>query len=47
MNLSLCTTIETQIEEELQAFSRCARTADPKEGVSAFVEKRNAVFKAN
>ena len=34
-----------QMEHELQAFSRCARGADLKEGVTAFVEKRKAVFK--
>ena len=33
-----------QMEQELQAFSRCARGADLKEGVSAFVEKRKPVF---
>jgi enoyl-CoA hydratase/carnithine racemase len=45
MNQSLATSIETQMEEELFAFSRCARTADLKEGVTAFVEKRKPVFK--
>jgi len=45
MNQSLATSIETQMEEELFAFSRCARTADLKEGVTAFMEKRMPVFK--
>jgi enoyl-CoA hydratase/carnithine racemase len=45
MNQSLAPSIETQIEEELFAFSRCARTADLKEGVTAFVEKPKPVFK--
>ena len=36
-----------QMEQELQAFSRCARGADLKEGVSAFVEKRKPVFSGN
>jgi len=45
INQSFATTIETQMEEELQAFSRCARGADLKEGVTAFVEKRKPVFK--
>ncbi|SRR5258706_229302 len=37
--------LDAQMEEELQAFSRCARGADFKEGVTAFVEKRKPVFK--
>ena len=36
--------MDAQMEQELQAFSRCARNADLKEGVSAFVEKRKPVF---
>lgn len=47
MNQSLATSIETQMEEELFAFSRCARTADLKEGVTAFVEKRKPVFRGH
>jgi 2-(1,2-epoxy-1,2-dihydrophenyl)acetyl-CoA isomerase len=34
-----------QMEQELQAFSRCARGGDLKEGVTAFMEKRKPVFK--
>jgi 2-(1,2-epoxy-1,2-dihydrophenyl)acetyl-CoA isomerase len=45
MNQSFATSIETQMEEELFAFSRCARTNDLKEGVTAFVEKRRPAFK--
>lgn len=45
INQSFATTIETQMEDELQAFSRCARGADFKEGVAAFVEKRKPGFK--
>ena len=37
--------LDAQMEEELQAFSRCARGADLKEGVTAFVEKRRPVFR--
>jgi 2-(1,2-epoxy-1,2-dihydrophenyl)acetyl-CoA isomerase len=37
--------MEAQMEEELFAFGRCAVTSDLKEGVSAFVEKRKAVFR--
>ncbi|HKB83622.1 MAG TPA: enoyl-CoA hydratase [Burkholderiales bacterium] len=36
--------LDAQMEQELQAFSRCARGHDLKEGVSAFVEKRKPVF---
>lgn len=36
--------LDAQMEQELQAFSRCARGPDLKEGVSAFVEKRKPVF---
>lgn len=45
INQSFASTIETQMEEELQAFSRCARGADLKEGVTAFMEKRKPHFK--
>ncbi len=36
--------METQMEEELFAFARCARTADFADGVTAFVEKRKPQF---
>ena len=45
LNQSLERSLETQMEEELQAFARCAVTADLAEGVAAFVEKRKPVFK--
>ena len=45
MNQSLSASMETQMEEELFAFARCARTQDLAEGVTAFVEKRKPVFK--
>ncbi len=45
MNASVGTSIETQMEQELMAFARCARTADLREGVAAFVEKRKPVFR--
>lgn len=44
MNASLSHGMETQMEEELFAFARCARTADLAEGVTAFVHKRKPVF---
>jgi 2-(1,2-epoxy-1,2-dihydrophenyl)acetyl-CoA isomerase len=39
--------LDAQMEQELQAFSRGARGADLKEGVTAFVEKRKPVFKGS
>jgi 2-(1,2-epoxy-1,2-dihydrophenyl)acetyl-CoA isomerase len=39
--------LDAQMEQELQAFSRCSRGHDLKEGVSAFVEKRKPAFSGN
>jgi len=36
--------VESQMDEELRAFARCARSADFAEGVTAFVEKRQPKF---
>jgi 2-(1,2-epoxy-1,2-dihydrophenyl)acetyl-CoA isomerase len=44
MNQSLDRSIDTQMEEELAAFARCAKTHDLAEGVAAFVEKRKPAF---
>jgi 2-(1,2-epoxy-1,2-dihydrophenyl)acetyl-CoA isomerase len=44
-NQSLANGMESQMEDELQAFARCARTADLAEGVTSFVEKREPSFK--
>lgn len=44
MNQSINSSMEEQLEAEVQAFSRCARTADLAEGVTAFVEKRKPAF---
>jgi 2-(1,2-epoxy-1,2-dihydrophenyl)acetyl-CoA isomerase len=37
--------LEAQLRAEVEAFARCARTADLAEGVTAFVEKRKPEFK--
>jgi len=47
LNQSLERSLETQMEDELQAFARCAATSDLAEGVAAFVEKRKAQFKGS
>lgn len=36
--------VESQMDEELRSFARCARSADFAEGVTAFIEKRNPKF---
>jgi 2-(1,2-epoxy-1,2-dihydrophenyl)acetyl-CoA isomerase len=45
LNDSPSRSMETQMEEELFAFARCARTEDFADGVAAFVEKRKPWFK--
>jgi len=47
MNQSFERSIETQMEEELAAFARCALTRDLAEGVAAFVEKRKPIFRGD
>jgi 2-(1,2-epoxy-1,2-dihydrophenyl)acetyl-CoA isomerase len=47
LNQSLATPMDRQMEEELLAFSHCARGPDLKEGVTAFVEKRKPVFRGS
>jgi enoyl-CoA hydratase/carnithine racemase len=44
MNQSLDMSIEAQLEAEVQAFADCARTADLRDGIMAFVEKRKPSF---
>ncbi|MGH8751473.1 MAG: enoyl-CoA hydratase/isomerase family protein [Burkholderiales bacterium] len=44
VNDSFASSMEEQLEAEVQAFSRCTRTADLAQGVMAFVEKRKPVF---
>lgn len=45
VNASLGRAMETQMEEELFAFARCARTKDFADGVTGFVEKRKPAFR--
>jgi len=45
INRGLETDIETAIVFENQIFALCFATEDQKEGMTAFVEKRNAEFK--
>lgn len=47
MNASFDRGMEAQMEDELVAFAKCARTQDLREGVSAFVQKRKPTFKGN
>ncbi|RFM29944.1 enoyl-CoA hydratase-related protein [Deminuibacter soli] len=44
MNSSLSNTLETQLHQEDQLQQQAARTADFKEGIQAFMEKRTPVF---
>jgi 2-(1,2-epoxy-1,2-dihydrophenyl)acetyl-CoA isomerase len=45
VNRALHDELGAQLEAEALAFGRCTATADFKEGVTAFVEKRKPVFK--
>lgn len=47
VNQSFATPMDKQMEEELLAFSHCARGPDLREGVNAFVEKRKPAFKGS
>jgi 2-(1,2-epoxy-1,2-dihydrophenyl)acetyl-CoA isomerase len=38
-------TLETQMENESQAIANSARTADAREGITAFLEKRTPKYK--
>lgn len=46
VNSSINQQLMKHLDAEAQAFSRCAAHADFAEGVTAFVEKRKAVFRA-
>jgi len=37
--------LETQMENESQAIANSARTADAREGITAFLEKRTPKYK--
>ena len=43
-NQSFAATLESQLEAEAQAFAHCSRSADLREGITAFVEKRRPRF---
>jgi len=45
LNISLVNHFEEQLQEENVYQQRAAKTEDYKEGVSAFLEKRTALFK--
>jgi 2-(1,2-epoxy-1,2-dihydrophenyl)acetyl-CoA isomerase len=45
LGASYDTTLETQLEQERMAIAACADHPDGKEGLKAFTEKRNPVFK--
>ncbi len=45
MNQSWNTPLQQHLDDEIAYFADCARTADFKEGVTAFVEKRKPIFR--
>ena len=45
LNESLNNTINTQLDDEITRFINCTETSDFTEGVTAFIEKREAKFK--
>ena len=44
INQSFVTPIEQQLDDEIACFEACAKTADFREGVTAFIEKRKPRF---
>ncbi len=47
INQSHMTPIQQHLDDEIAYFAECTRTADFREGVTAFVEKRKPDFKGN
>lgn len=45
INQSLDSDLATQLDAEAESFARCAASADFAEGITAFVEKRQAAFR--
>ncbi|MBI07750.1 MAG: enoyl-CoA hydratase [Rhodospirillaceae bacterium] len=45
LNASLHSSLDDQLQAEAESFAACASSADFIEGITAFVEKRNADFK--
>jgi len=45
LNRSLASTLEAQLQAEAESFAACSATEDFKEGIRAFVEKRQPRFK--
>ena len=45
LNASLHSTLDDQLQSEAESFAACAGTSDFAEGITAFIEKRKAIFK--
>jgi 2-(1,2-epoxy-1,2-dihydrophenyl)acetyl-CoA isomerase len=47
LNEALASSLESQLQREAEAFAQCAAEPDFAEGIRAFIEKRNPLFKGN